>query len=192
MSNYPLLDLFLSIVYFFLWVLWIMLLFWIITDIFRSRDLSGWAKAGWTLGVILVPLFGVLVYLIVRGDSMHERQVREARAQDEAFRSYVRETAGTNGNSRSDELSTLASLHDRGVLSDEEFQRAKTSVLPRTTVADDVPQQTGSKETNPALYTSGWAARTPWRSPTRRRPPVVWDNAVGGMRCVSCSFTQAH
>ena len=155
MTNYPLLDLFLSIVYFFLWVLWIMLLFWIITDIFRSRDLSGWAKAGWTLGVILVPLFGVLVYLIVRGDSMHERQVREARAQDEAFRSYVRETAGTNGNSRSDELSTLASLHDRGVLSDEEFQRAKTSVLPRTTVADDVPQQTGSKETNPALYTSG-------------------------------------
>src|SRR6202012_4951815 len=75
MTNYPLLDLFLSIVYFFLWVLWIMLLFWIITDIFRSRDLSGWAKAGWTLGVILVPLLGVLVYLIVRGDSMHERQV---------------------------------------------------------------------------------------------------------------------
>ena len=156
MTNYPLLDLFLSIVYFFLWVLWIMLLFWIITDIFRSRDLSGWAKAGWTLGVILVPLLGVLVYLIVRGDSMHERQVREAKAQDEAFRSYVRETAGTNGNSRSDELSTLASLHDRGVLSDEEFQRAKTGVLTRTPTGEDVPRQTAPKEANPALYASVW------------------------------------
>lgn len=154
MSNYPLLDLFLSIVYFFLWVLWIMLLFWILTDIFRSRDLSGWAKAGWTLGVILVPLLGVLVYLIVRGDSMHERQVRDARAQDDAFRAYVRDAAGTSGNNRADELSTLTSLHDRGVLSDEEFQRAKEGVLARPTAADDVPRQTASRDANRTLYAS--------------------------------------
>ena len=154
MSNYPLLDLFLSIVYFFLWVLWIMLLFWILTDIFRSRDLSGWAKAGWTLGVILVPLLGVLVYLIVRGDSMHERQVREARAQDDAFRAYVRDAAGSSGNNRADELSTLTSLHDRGVLSDEEFQRAKEGVLARPTAADDVPRQTASRDANRTLYVS--------------------------------------
>jgi hypothetical protein len=154
MTNYPLLDLFLSIVYFFIWVLWIMLLFWIITDIFRSRDLSGWAKAGWVVAVIFLPLIGVLAYLIVRGDSMHERQVHEARAQDDAFRAYVRDAAATNGSNRSDELTTLANLHDRGVLSDEEFQRAKTNVLTRTPAADDVPRQAASKEANPALCAS--------------------------------------
>jgi hypothetical protein len=130
MTNYPLLDLFLSMLYFFLWILWILLLFWIILDIFRSRDLSGWGKAGWLIFIILLPLIGVLVYLIVRGGSMHERQAREVRAQDEAFRAYVRDAAGTDGHtSHADQLATLASLHDRGVLSDEEFQRAKASVL---------------------------------------------------------------
>ncbi len=60
---------------------------------------------------------------------MHERQAREARAQEEAFRAYIREAAGAGGHHRADELATLASLHDRGVLSDEEFQRAKAGVL---------------------------------------------------------------
>ncbi len=130
MTNYPLLDLFLSMLYFFAWILWIMLLFWIILDVFRSRDLSGWGKAGWLIFVILLPLLGVLMYVIVRGGKMQDRQVREAKAQDEAFRAYVRDAAGTDGHDTSaDQLATLASLHDRGVLSDEEFQRAKASVL---------------------------------------------------------------
>jgi type VI protein secretion system component VasK len=129
MTGYPLLDIFLSVLYFFLWILWIMLLFWIIWDIFRSRDLSGWAKAGWLIFVIVLPLLGVLVYLIARGGTMHERQVREARAQDEAFRTYVRDAAGTDGHSQSDELAKLAGLHDRGVINDEEFERAKARVI---------------------------------------------------------------
>ena len=71
---------------------------------------------------------------------------------DDAFRAYVRDAAGTNGSNRSDDLTTLANLHDRGVLSDEEFERAKTNVLTRTPTADDVPRQTASsKEANPAL-----------------------------------------
>lgn len=129
MTNYPLLDVFLSIVYFFLWFLWLMLLFWIITDIFRSRDLGGWAKAGWLILVIVVPVIGVLVYLVARGDKMHERQIHRAQAQEEAFRAYVRDAAGEDGHGSSDELATLAGLRDRGVLDDQEFQRAKTRLL---------------------------------------------------------------
>ena len=127
--NYPLLDVFLSVLYFFLWFLWLVLLFWIIWDIFRSRDLSGWAKAGWLIFVILLPLVGVLVYLIARGGSMHERQVRDAQAQDEQFRAYVRDAAGTDAQSQSDELAKLANLRQRGVINDQEFEQAKAKVL---------------------------------------------------------------
>jgi uncharacterized membrane protein YcjF (UPF0283 family) len=129
--NYPILDIFLSILIFFGWVLWIMLMFWIITDIFRSDDLSGWAKAAWLVGIIVLPLVGILTYLIVRGGSMHERQERRAAAADAAFRDYVRDAAATPGNpdTSSDELAKLASLHQRGVLNDDEFQRAKERVV---------------------------------------------------------------
>ena len=73
MSGYPLMDIFLSTLYFFAWVLWFMLMFWIITDIFRSDDLSGWAKAAWLVGIIILLLVGILIYLIARGGSMRER-----------------------------------------------------------------------------------------------------------------------
>jgi uncharacterized membrane protein YcjF (UPF0283 family) len=147
MTGYPILDIFLSILYFFGWVLWLMLMFWIITDIFRSDDLSGWAKAAWLFGVIILPLVGILIYLIARGGSMRERQEARARAQDAAFRDYVRQAAATdttasaasagatapagNGGSStaSDELAKLASLHQRGVLNDDEFARAKSRVV---------------------------------------------------------------
>ena len=129
MSGYPLLDIFLSTLYFFCWVLWIMLLFWIIWDIFRSSDLSGWGKAGWLIFVVLLPFLGVLVYVIARGHSMHERQARAARDQDEATRAYIREAAGTDGTAPADEISKLAGLRDRGVITEEEFQRAKAKVV---------------------------------------------------------------
>jgi hypothetical protein len=129
MTGYPLLDIFLSMVYFFCWVLWFMLMFWIIMDIFRSDDLSGWAKAGWLVGVIILPIVGILVYLVARGGTMRARQESRARAQDEAFRAYVRDAASTETNAPSDELAKLAGLHQRGVLNDEEFQRAKTRVM---------------------------------------------------------------
>jgi Short C-terminal domain/Phospholipase_D-nuclease N-terminal len=129
MTNYPLLDVFLSMLYFFCWILWIFLLFWIILDIFRSDDLGGWGKAAWLIFVIFLPLIGVLTYLIVRGHSMSDRQARQAKAQDEQFRAYVKEAAGSNGTSQSDELAKLAGLHDQGVLSDQEFEQAKAKIL---------------------------------------------------------------
>src|SRR6516165_4716507 len=93
--SYPLLGAFWTILEIFLWVIWIWILIWIFIDIFRSRDLSGWAKALWFLFVLFIPLIGVLVYLIVRGGSMHERAVRQAQQQDQAARQYIREAAGT-------------------------------------------------------------------------------------------------
>ena len=128
MTNYPLLDIFLSTLYFFIWILWIMLLFWILMDIFRSDDLGGWGKAGWVIFVIILPFLGVFVYLIARGRSMGERQARDAQARDDQFRAYVKDAA-SDGQSQSDELAKLAGLHQQGVLSDQEFAAAKAKIL---------------------------------------------------------------
>jgi hypothetical protein len=125
--NYPLLDAFVTMLWFFLWVLWIFLLFWIIFDIFRSRDLSGWAKALWLIFIIILPFLGVFIYLIVRGSSMHERQARDVQAQQQDFQAYVRDAAGTG--SSADELTKLADLRDRGVITDAEFQQGKAKIL---------------------------------------------------------------
>ena len=126
-SSYPALSIFWSILYFFLWVIWIWILIWIFLDIFRSRDLSGWAKALWVVFVIFLPLIGVLVYLIARGDKMHQHAVQDARAQDQAARAYIREAAGPE--SSADQLAKLADLRDRGVITAEEFEREKAKIL---------------------------------------------------------------
>jgi ABC-type multidrug transport system fused ATPase/permease subunit len=128
-SSYPLLNVFWTMLEFFLWVIWIWILIWVFIDIFRSRDLSGWAKALWFLFVLLIPLVGVLVYLIARGGSMHERAAQDARQQDAEFRSYVQQAAASSPASTADQLSKLADLRDRGVISAEEFEREKAKVL---------------------------------------------------------------
>ncbi len=124
----PLLDVFFTMMWFFLWVLWFFLLFRVIMDIFRSRDLGGWGKAGWLVFVIVLPFLGVLVYVIARGHKMADRDVAQAQAQDEAFRTYVREAAHGNG-STADELAKLADLHDHGAISDADYERGKEKIL---------------------------------------------------------------
>jgi hypothetical protein len=128
-SSYPLLNVFWTMLEFFVWVIWIWLLIWIFIDIFRSRDMSGWAKALWFLFVLFIPLIGVLVYLIVRGGSMHERAAQDAKQQDAEFRSYVQQAAASSPASTADQLAKLADLRDRGVISAEEFEREKAKVL---------------------------------------------------------------
>ena len=128
-SSYPLLDAFWTILEIFLWVIWIWILITVFVDIFRSHDLSGWAKALWFLFVLFIPLVGVLVYLIVRGGSMHERAVKQAQHQDETFRHYVQQASSQSQGSTADQLEKLASLRDRGVITPEEFQREKDKVL---------------------------------------------------------------
>jgi hypothetical protein len=120
-------QVFLSMLYFFLFIIWIWLLISIFSDIIRSEDLSGWAKAAWSIFVIVLPYLGVFVYLIARGHKMGEHAAEQARRQDEAFRSYVKEAAATPA-SEVDQLSKLASLRAEGVITDEEFERMKAKV----------------------------------------------------------------
>jgi membrane protein implicated in regulation of membrane protease activity len=125
--SYPLLGAFWTIFEIFLWVLWIWVLIYVFIDIFRSRDLSGGVKALWFLFVLFIPLIGVLVYLIARGGKMQERATQEAQQQDQAFRAYVQDAAGS-GNS-ADQLAKLADLRDRGVITADEFEREKAKIL---------------------------------------------------------------
>ncbi|HET6772663.1 MAG TPA: SHOCT domain-containing protein [Acidimicrobiales bacterium] len=125
--DYPVLGVFWSMLVFFLWIMWFFLLFRVIADVFRSDDLGGWAKAAWLIFVLLVPFLGVFVYVIARGDEMGRRDVAQAQARDQAFQSYVRETAGTGGSV--DQLAKLADLRDRGVINDAEFEQQKAKVL---------------------------------------------------------------
>jgi hypothetical protein len=125
--SYPLLGAFWTILEIFLWVLWIWVLIYVFIDIFRSHDLSGWAKALWFLFVLFIPLIGVLVYLIARGDSMQERTVRQAQQDDREVRHYIQDAAGSP--TPADQLSKLADLRDRGVITADEFEREKAKIL---------------------------------------------------------------
>ena len=129
--DYPLLNLFLTMLYFFLWIAWLFLLFRIILDIFRSADLGGWGKAGWTILIVFVPFLGVLIYVIARGSSMQERDMQHARESRQAMDRYITETARGAAPSTSpvDELTKLADLHKSGAINDDEFAAMKAKVL---------------------------------------------------------------
>src|SRR4029079_17771727 len=105
--DYPLMGVFLSMLWFFLWIIWIMLLFRVIGDVFRSHDMGGFAKAMWLLLVILLPFFGVCVYLIARGHAMAQRDMNAAQAREEAFKTYVQETASASSNGSADAHANL-------------------------------------------------------------------------------------
>jgi hypothetical protein len=127
-------QVFFSMMWFFLFFIWIWLLVVVFSDIFRSEDLGGWGKALWTIFVIVLPYLGVLVYLIARGRKMHERAAESARQRDEATRAYIRSVANTDGGqaaggSTVSELQRLADLRDRGVIDESEFQAAKAKAL---------------------------------------------------------------
>ena len=120
-------DVFLSMLWFFLFFIWIWLLITVFADIFRSDDLNGWTKALWTVAVILFPYLGVFVYLIARGKKMGENQMRSMEMRDQAMRSYVRDAAGTP--STAGEIERLAALQTNGAISMEEYQAAKAKLL---------------------------------------------------------------
>jgi hypothetical protein len=132
--DYPLLAVFWTMLEFFAFVIFIFLVFTLATDIFRSEDLSGWGKAGWLMFILFIPFIGMLTYLIVRGRSMRERadavRVQRMREQD-IIRSHM--TAQQQQEpTAADQLSRLADLKQRGVLSAEEFDREKAKVLSQT------------------------------------------------------------
>jgi Short C-terminal domain/Phospholipase_D-nuclease N-terminal len=127
--QYPILDFFLTMLYFFLFIIWIYLLIMVFVDVFRSHDMGGWAKALWVIFIIVLPFLGVFVYLIARGGKMHERAAAQAAQQQQAFDQYVKEAAGTPGSTTADQLSKLADLKSQGVLTDAEFEAQKSKIL---------------------------------------------------------------
>jgi hypothetical protein len=119
-----------SILWFFLFFLWIWLLITIFADIIRAKDMSGWAKASWTILIVLLPLIGVLVYLVVNGGRMGERAAQQAVDQEQAFRSYVQQAAASSGSATAaDQLEKLAALHNDGKITDDEYEQLKAKVL---------------------------------------------------------------
>jgi len=116
-----------SMFWFTMFFLWIWLLISVFSDIFRSSDLGGGAKALWVIFVILAPYLGVFVYLIARGKKMGQHAVEAAQAQDAAARAYIKDTVSST--SPSDELARLADLKAQGVITEAEFQQMKSKVV---------------------------------------------------------------
>ena len=121
-------QVFWSLLWFFLFFIWIWILITVFADIFRSHDLSGWAKALWVIFVIFFPYLGVFVYLIARGHKMSEHAQEAMQAQQEAQRQYIQQAAGTTTSS-ADELARLADLKEKGVIDDAEFQKLKAKAI---------------------------------------------------------------
>ena len=117
-------QVFLSMLWFFLFFIWIWLLVMVFADVFRSRDLSGWAKALWCVFIIVMPYLGVFVYLIARGRKMGEHAVEDAQYREEVFRRSVQDVVTTTPTSV-DQLERLASLRAEGVIDQTEFDRMK-------------------------------------------------------------------
>lgn len=125
-ASYPFLDVMWSMLVFFLWVLWFILLFRVFGDIFRRHDLSGGGKALWLIFTILLPFLGVFIYIISQGDAMAKRDVERAQAQRSQFDDYVRETAGGG---TAAEIEKAKTLLDSGAITQSEFDSIKQKAL---------------------------------------------------------------
>jgi hypothetical protein len=121
-------QVFWSMLWFFMFFIWLWLLIIVFSDIFRSPDLSGWGKALWSIFIIIVPYLGVFVYLIARGHKMHEHAAAAAQQQEAAFRQYVQQAA-VAPSSTADELTKLADLKAKGAIDDAEYERLKAKAL---------------------------------------------------------------
>ena len=120
-------DYFWLLVYWFFFIAYLMVLFQILGDLFRDRELGGWGKALWVVGLIVLPFLTALVYIIARGRSMAERQVAAASEAKSQADTYIREVAGAQ--SPADQISTAKTLLDSGAISTEEFQTLKAKAL---------------------------------------------------------------
>jgi hypothetical protein len=125
--DYPLLGIFWTIMMLFIWIAWFGALFSVIGDIFRSDDLGGAAKAGWTVGVVMVPLLGLMIYLLTRGEGMQGRKLAEERAKQANTDAFVRDVSSSSD--PADELTKLNELRSNGVITQDEFDRHKAKML---------------------------------------------------------------
>ena len=128
-ADYPLLNVFWSMMIFFLWVLWFWLLITVFVDLFRRADMSGWAKAAWAVLLIVLPFIGVFLYLIVNGRHMAERQTREVQAAQAQFDDRIRTVAGSNGAGAASEIEKASQLLNSGAITQAEFDQIKQKAL---------------------------------------------------------------
>ena len=117
----------LTVLEIFVFAAWLMVLFTVISDLFRDHGMSGWGKAAWIIFLIFLPFLGTLIYLIARGHGMRDRALAQQAEAQKQFDTYVKQTAGDG--SAADELTKLSALHDQKKLSDEEFEKAKAKIV---------------------------------------------------------------
>jgi Short C-terminal domain/Phospholipase_D-nuclease N-terminal len=129
-ADYPFLDVFWTMLIFFLWIAWFWLLFAVFGDVFRRRDLSGFGKVLWCAFVIVLPFLGVFIYMIANNDGMHERNVQRAQAQQAHMDDYVRSVA--SGGGAASEIERAKGLLDSGAITQAEFDAIKAKALAST------------------------------------------------------------
>ena len=129
-NNYPLLEVFWTILIFFAWLIWIWAVIAILSDVFRRHDISGWGKAGWTFLIILIPFLGVLIYLIAEGKSMAERNAEQMKVAQKQYEEHIREVAGSSGGGgAAAEIANAKALLDSGAITQAEFDQIKQKAL---------------------------------------------------------------
>jgi len=126
-ADYPFLDIFWTMLIFFVWVIWIWILVTVLIDLFRRHDIGGWGKAAWTLFVIVLPFLGVFMYLITQGRQMAERRTAEVQASRASFDSYVRDVASASG--PGDQIAKGKELLEQGAIDQAEFELLKRKAL---------------------------------------------------------------
>lgn len=126
-ADYPFLDVFWTMMIFFVWIVWFTILIRVFADVFRRHDISGFAKAGWLIFVIVLPFLGVFIYLIANNEGMTERTVSRAQAQQQQFDQYVQSAAGSGG--AASEIEKAKQLLESGAISQSEFDAIKQKAL---------------------------------------------------------------
>ena len=126
-TSYPFLNILWTTLIFFAWIIFIWIAITVLIDVFRRRDISGWAKAFWVIFVVLLPWIGVLVYLIANHDGMNERRMKDTQVAQEQFDDYVRKTASTGG--AATEISKAKELLDNGTITQQEYDAIKAKAL---------------------------------------------------------------
>jgi hypothetical protein len=126
-ADYPFIDVFWTMLIFFMWVIWIWILVTVLIDVFRRHDISGWGKAAWTVFMIVLPFLGVFIYLITQGKEMAERRASEMRESQASFDTYVRDVAGSGG--PADQIAQAKQLLDSGAIDQAEFEQLKRKAL---------------------------------------------------------------
>ncbi len=131
-ADYPFLDILWSMIVFFSWVIWIWIMIVLLTDLFSRRDIGGWAKAAWTVFLIVLPFLGALIYLISQHDAMAERRNKAVEAQQSAVDARIRQVAGSEAAGPATEIANAKQLLDSGAIDQGEYDRLKQRALAAT------------------------------------------------------------